>query len=59
MQQLRKREEGRNVPSKDACSAVTKETCHLLRVGETASAFGGGPGGVKKGEGKNTRQEKR
>lgn len=39
---LQKREEGRNVPSNDTCCAVTKETCDLLRVGETTSAFGGG-----------------
>lgn len=38
---LQKREEGRNVPSNDACSAVTKETCDLLRVGDTTSAFRG------------------
>lgn len=37
---LQKREEDRNVLSNDACSAVTEETCHLLRAGETTSALG-------------------
>lgn len=45
---LQKREEDRNVISSDACSAVTKETCHLLHVGETTSALGDGGGKISR-----------
>lgn len=46
---LQKRKEGGNVPPNDACSAVTKETCDLLHVGETTSAFRGLRGRKKPG----------
>lgn len=45
---LQKREEDRNVLFSDACSAVTKETCRLLHVGETTSALGDGGGKISR-----------
>lgn len=37
-----RKKEGRDVPSEDACSAVTEETCHLLVPGRDPPAAGGG-----------------
>lgn len=37
-----RKKEGRDVPSEDACSAVTEETCHLLVPGTDPPAAGGG-----------------